>query len=59
LQFLFVVALATWDFQSRGRLHRVKVVDGTLLVLSVPFRLALSGTSACLAFAAWATGLVR
>jgi hypothetical protein len=56
---LFIVALAAWDFHSRGRLHRVTLWGGLLVILSQPLRLALSGTSAWLAFAGWATGLVR
>jgi uncharacterized membrane protein YozB (DUF420 family) len=55
--YLFVVALAAWDLRSRGRLHRATVVGGALLLVSVPLRLALSGTAAWLAFATWATGL--
>ncbi len=55
---LFIVALAAWDFRSRGRLHRVTLWGGLAIILSQPLRLALSGTSAWLAFASWATGLV-
>jgi len=56
---LFIVALAIWDFRSRGRLHRTTVVGGALLVVSVPLRLALSSTPEWLAFATWAAGLMR
>jgi hypothetical protein len=56
---LFVVGLAIWDFRSRGRLHRATVIGGSVRVLSLPVRLALSGTPAWLAFATWAAGLVR
>lgn len=55
---LFVVALAVWDFRSRGRLHTVTLVGGLLLIISQPLRLFVSGTDAWLAFARWATGLV-
>jgi uncharacterized membrane protein YozB (DUF420 family) len=55
---LFVVTLAAWDFKSRGRLHPATLVGGLVLIASQPLRLALSGTPAWLAFAAWATGLV-
>jgi hypothetical protein len=55
---LYIVALAVWDFRSRGRLHRATLWGGLAIVLSQPLRLALSGTPAWLAFAAWATGLV-
>jgi hypothetical protein len=55
---LFIVVLAAWDFKSRGRLHPATLVGGLVLIASQPLRLALSGTPAWLAFAAWATGLV-
>jgi hypothetical protein len=55
---LFIVALAVWDFRSSGRLHRVTLWGGLAIVLSQPLRLAVSETSAWLAFASWATGLV-
>ena len=55
---LFLVALAIWDFRSRGRLHRVTVVGGLLLIISQPLRLIVSGTAGWLVFAKWATGLI-
>jgi len=55
---LFVLALAAWDFKSRGKLHPATLVGGLLLIVSQPLRLALSGTPAWLAFATWATRLV-
>ena len=55
---LFVVALAAWDFRSTGRLHRVTVVGGLLIILSQPLRIMVSGTDGWLAFARWATGLI-
>jgi uncharacterized membrane protein YozB (DUF420 family) len=56
---LFIVALAVWDFRTRGGLHPVTRWGGLALIVSVPARLALSGTAAWLAFAAWLTGLAR
>jgi hypothetical protein len=56
---LFIVALAIWDFRSRGRLHPVTVVGGLAVIVSQPLRLALMDTPAWLAFADWATALVR
>lgn len=53
---LFVVGLAVWDFRSRGRLHRVTLWGGLLLIVSQPLRLIVSGTAAWLVFAQWATG---
>ena len=55
---LFVVALAIWDFRSRGRLHPVTVWGGLAIIVSQPLRLMVSGTEAWLAFARWATGLL-
>ena len=53
IAFLFAVAGMIYDWVSRGRVHRVYVWGGALLVLSVPLRLALSGTAAWQAFARW------
>jgi hypothetical protein len=49
----FIVAFAgvIYDYMSRGRVHRVYLWGGGLLLLSVPLRLALSGTDAWKAFA--------
>jgi hypothetical protein len=55
---LFLVALAIWDFRSRGRLHPTTLWGGAALVVSQPLRLLASGTPVWLAFARWATGLV-
>ena len=51
LAFLFVVTGAIYDYATRGRVHRAYIWGGALLALSVPLRLALSGTAAWLAFA--------
>jgi uncharacterized membrane protein YozB (DUF420 family) len=56
---LFIVALAIWDFRTRGGLHHVTRWGGLALIVSVPARLALSGTAAWLAFATWLTQLAR
>jgi hypothetical protein len=56
---LFIVALAAWDFRTRGKLHPVTGWGGLALILSQPGRLALSGTTAWLAFAGWLTGLAH
>jgi hypothetical protein len=55
---LFVVALAVWDFRSRGRLHPVTLWGGLAVIISQPLRLVVSGTEGWLAFARWATGLL-
>ena len=51
LALLFVVTGAVYDYATRGRVHRAYIWGGALLALSVPLRLALSGTAAWLAFA--------
>jgi hypothetical protein len=46
LSFLFVVAAGLYDFLSRRRVHRVYLWGGALILVSVPARLFISGTSA-------------
>ena len=53
---LFIVALALWDFRSQGKIHQVTLWGGLLMIISQPLRLIVSGTSAWMAFATWATG---
>jgi uncharacterized membrane protein YgdD (TMEM256/DUF423 family) len=55
---LFIVALAVWDFRTRGRLHPATLWGGLVLIASQPLRLVVSGTDGWLAFAKWATGLL-
>jgi hypothetical protein len=55
---LFIIALAIWDFRTRGRLHPVTLWGGLLIIVSQPLRLVVSGTQGWLAFARWATGLL-
>lgn len=55
---LFIIALAIWDFRSRGRLHPATLWGGLIAIASQPAQLVLSGTAAWLAFAKWATGLL-
>jgi hypothetical protein len=50
---LFLVAIAAFDFATRGRLHRATVWGGLFLVASQVLRILVSGTDAWLAFAAW------
>jgi uncharacterized membrane protein YozB (DUF420 family) len=51
LSFLFVVAGAIYDLVSRRRLHPAYLWGGSLYALSVPLRLAISGTGAWRALA--------
>lgn len=53
---LFIIALAIWDFRSRGKLHPVTLWGGLAIIVSQPLRLIVSGTEPWLAFARWATG---
>jgi hypothetical protein len=55
---LFIIALAIWDFRTRGRLHPVTLWGGLLIIVSQPLRLVVSSTQGWLAFARWATGLL-
>jgi hypothetical protein len=55
LSFLFVVAGATYDLMTRKRLHPVYLWGGLLFAVSVPVRLAISGTSAWKALGAFLT----
>lgn len=53
LSFLFALAGIIYDWRTRGRIHRVYLWGAPILALSVPLRLALSGTRAWQSFAAW------
>ncbi len=51
LAFVFILIGSTYDLVSRRRVHRVYVWGGALFAISVPVRLAVSGTGAWRAFA--------
>jgi hypothetical protein len=53
LSLLFVLAGIIYDKVSRGRVHPAYVWGGTILVISVPLRLVLSGTETWTRFAHW------
>jgi hypothetical protein len=55
LSFLFVVAGMVYDWVSRGRVHRVYAWGAPIVAISVPLRLAVSGTTAWQSFAQWLT----
>jgi hypothetical protein len=57
IQDLFLVALAIWDFRTRGRLHPVTLWGGVLMIASQPAQLVLSGTGTWVGIAKWLTGL--
>jgi hypothetical protein len=52
---LFVVALAIYDWQTRGRLHPATLWGGLLLILSQPARLLIGATPQWQAIAGWLT----
>ena len=56
---LFLVPMVVWDLKTRGRLHRVTLWGGLLLVISGPLRLVLARTDGWLAISDWLVGLVR
>jgi hypothetical protein len=56
LSLLFVVVGAIYDFVSRGRVHKVYLWGGAIIVVSVPLRLAIANTGAWQAFAKMLTG---
>lgn len=56
LSFLFIVLGVGYDFFTRRRVHPVYLWGGALLVVSVPLRLAISGTAAWRAFAGFLAG---
>jgi uncharacterized membrane protein YozB (DUF420 family) len=58
LSDLFIVALAIWDFRSRGRLHPVTLWGGLASILAGPVSLVVMGTPGWQAFARWSMGLV-
>ena len=51
IAFVFLVAGIIYDLVSRRRVHPAYVWGGTLLVASVPLRLAISGTATWMAIA--------
>lgn len=51
IAFVFLAAGIVYDLVSRRRVHPAYVWGGTLLLASVPFRLAISGTATWMAIA--------
>lgn len=51
LTFVFVIAAIIYDAASRGRVHPAYLWGGGLFAVSVPLRLAISGTSGWQSFA--------
>jgi hypothetical protein len=57
LSYVFIAALAIYDWRYRGRIHPATLWGGLCLIISHPLRLMIGGTEAWLAFAAWLTSL--
>jgi hypothetical protein len=51
----FIVACLVYDKLAQGRIHPAFLWGGLALVLSLPIRLAVSGTAAWVSFARWLT----
>lgn len=56
LTFIFLLVGVIYDVVTRRRVHPAYIWGGTALVLSVPIRLALSGTHVWQVFASWLAG---
>jgi hypothetical protein len=56
LTFIFLAVAFAYDLFTRRRLHPAYIWGGAALVLSVPGRMALSGTHAWQSFAGWLLG---
>ena len=54
---MFLVAMAVYDWRSRGRIHPATIWGGAFLIVSQPLRLIIGSTPAWQSFAAWLTGL--
>jgi len=52
---LFIVVLWTYDYLTRGRVHRAALWGGLFFIASQPLRMAIGGTDAWFAFATWLT----
>jgi hypothetical protein len=55
LPTLMTIGLLIYDTRQNGKLNRVFLAGAILMIASYPIRLALMGTDAWLAFAAWFT----
>ena len=58
LSLLFILAGVIYDKTSRGRVHPAYVWGGTILAISVPMRLLISGTTTWTRFAHWVANQV-
>jgi|SRR5690606_20726241 len=50
---LFVLAIAVYDYRTRGRIHPATLWGGLFLIASQPLRLFIGGTAVWQSFATW------
>jgi hypothetical protein len=53
---LFIVAIAVYDFATRGRIHPATLWGGIAIVAAQAGSLILAGSNAWMTFAHWVTG---
>lgn len=56
LPVLLTIAAIAWDTRVNGKLNKVFLVAGILFAISIPLRVALSGTAAWVKLAGWLIG---
>lgn len=57
LSYIFIIALVIRDLRTTGRVHRVTLWGGLIIVVSFPVRMLISQTQTWVGFAGWAVGL--
>jgi hypothetical protein len=58
LSYLFIVAMMVWDVRSRGKIHRVTLLGGILIVISLPLRMIVSQTQLWADLANWLVQII-
>jgi hypothetical protein len=53
LSYLFIVAIVAWDLRSSGRIQRVTLWAGLLIIISLPLRMLISQTRSWVEVAGW------
>jgi len=54
LSYIFIVALVIWDLRTLGKIHRVTLWGGLIIIISFPVRILVSQTQTWAEFAGWA-----
>lgn len=52
---VLIVAIAIYDYRTRGRIHPATIWGGLFLIVSQPLRLFVSGTATWQSIAVWLT----